>query len=78
MVFEKILLAFISLYNILGWPSLIGILVMAIAVPINTGLARFSKKLQEKQMKDRDARTRMMSEILNNIKRFVPLLIFVI
>lgn len=48
---------------------------MVIAVPINTGLARFSKKLQEKQMKDRDARTRMMSEVLNNIKRFMVLLV---
>ncbi|KAF8340537.1 metal resistance protein YCF1 [Cantharellus anzutake] len=64
----QVMLAFISLYDLLGWPSFVGVAVMLIAVPINAKMARFLKTLQEKQMKNRDARTRMMSEVLNNIK----------
>ncbi|KAF9518525.1 hypothetical protein BS47DRAFT_1388932 [Hydnum rufescens UP504] len=66
----QITLAFISLYKLLGWPAFVGVAVMILAIPINTGIARFLKKLQEAQMKNRDGRTRMMSELLNNIKRY--------
>ena len=41
-----------------------------ISVPLNTLIASVLKKLQLKQMKSRDKRTNMMSELLNNIKRF--------
>lgn len=34
-------------------------------------IARILKKMQEQQMKNRDKRTRLMSELLNNIKRYV-------
>jgi ATP-binding cassette, subfamily C (CFTR/MRP), member 1 len=32
-------------------------------------MARVMKKMQQKQMKNRDRRTRLMSELLANIKR---------
>ena len=67
----QIVLAFVSLYNILGWPSFVGVAVMIVSIPLNTLIARFLKKLQEEQMKNRDKRTRLMSELLANIRRFV-------
>ncbi|KAI0819664.1 metal resistance protein YCF1 [Trametes gibbosa] len=64
----QITLAFISLYKILGWPAFVGIAIMIIAIPLNTIIARFLKRLQERQMKNRDKRTRLMSDLLANIR----------
>lgn len=64
----QITLAFISLYNLLGWSAFVGVAIMILSIPINTGIARYTKKLQETQMKNTDKRTRLMSELLNNIK----------
>ncbi|KAJ1599986.1 hypothetical protein NDA14_006518 [Ustilago hordei] len=61
-------LAFVSLYNLLGWPSFVGVAIMVISVPLNTALARYLRRLSEKQMKVKDKRTRLMNEILTNIK----------
>lgn len=44
---------------------------MIFSVPLNTIIARALKRMQEKQMKNRDQRTRLMSELLTNIKRCV-------
>lgn len=57
-----------SLYNIMGWPAFVGVGVMIVSIPLNTFIARILKKLQEKQMKNRDKRTRLMSELLGNIR----------
>lgn len=64
----QITLAFVSLYNILGWPAFVGIAIMIFSIPLNTFIARLLKKMQEAQMKNRDQRTRLMSELLANIK----------
>ncbi|KAN0064818.1 hypothetical protein ACQY0O_001875 [Thecaphora frezii] len=64
----QITLAFVSLYRLLGWPSLVGIAIMVVSVPLNTQLARYLRKLGERQMKVKDKRTRLMNEILTNIK----------
>ncbi|SNX84278.1 probable YCF1 - Vacuolar ABC transporter responsible for vacuolar sequestration of glutathione-S-conjugates [Melanopsichium pennsylvanicum] len=61
-------LAFVSLYNLLGWPSFVGVAIMVVSVPLNTALARYLRRLSEKQMKVKDKRTRLMNEILTNIK----------
>ncbi len=47
---------------------------MIVSIPLNTLIARLLKKQQEQQMKNRDKRTRLMSDLLNNIRRsvFVP------
>ena len=47
---------------------------MLLAIPLSGIIARYLKKLQEKQMKNRDQRTTMMSELLNNMKRFAKYL----
>ncbi|KAJ6591736.1 P-loop containing nucleoside triphosphate hydrolase protein [Mycena vulgaris] len=64
----QITLAFISLYSLLGWASFVGIGVMVFSLPLSTFIARVLKRMQEKQMKNRDERTRLMSELLSNIK----------
>ncbi|KAF8740000.1 hypothetical protein AX14_009122 [Amanita brunnescens Koide BX004] len=64
----QIIIAFISLHDLLGWSAFVGVAVMALSVPLNTFIARLLKKMQEQQMKNRDKRTRLMSELLNNIK----------
>ncbi|THH32362.1 hypothetical protein EUX98_g1802 [Antrodiella citrinella] len=64
----QITLAFISLYGILGWPAFVGVAIMIFSIPLNTLIARALKRMQEKQMKNRDQRTRLMTELLSNIK----------
>ncbi|KAF9779193.1 metal resistance protein YCF1 [Thelephora terrestris] len=64
----QIILAFVSLYNLLGWSAFVGVAIMVFSIPLNAFTANILKKLQLKQMKSRDKRTKMMSELLNNIK----------
>ncbi|KAJ7623378.1 P-loop containing nucleoside triphosphate hydrolase protein [Roridomyces roridus] len=64
----QICLAFISLYNLLGWASFVGVGIMVLSIPLTTFIARIQKRMQEEQMKNRDERTRLMSELLSNIK----------
>lgn len=67
----QIILAFVSLYNLLGWSAFVGVTVMVVSIPLNTFMAGIMKRMQEKQMKNRDKRTRLMSELLANIRRCV-------
>ncbi|KAG6837154.1 hypothetical protein H0H93_013744 [Arthromyces matolae] len=64
----QITLAFVSLYNLLGWAAFVGVGIMIISIPLNTSIARILKRMQEQQMKNTDKRTRLMSELLANIK----------
>ncbi|KAG5642914.1 hypothetical protein DXG03_001885 [Asterophora parasitica] len=64
----QITLAFVSLYDLLGWAAFVGVAIMLLAIPLNTFIARILKRMQEQQMKNRDKRTRLMSELLANIK----------
>lgn len=41
---------------------------MLVMIPVNGIIARFMKKLQKAQMKNKDSRTRLMTEILANMK----------
>lgn len=45
-----------------------GVAAMLIMVPVNGLIAGIMKTLQKRQMKNKDARTRLMTEILNNMK----------
>jgi len=45
-----------------------GIAAMLVMIPINGIIARIMKTLQMAQMKNKDSRTRLMTEILNNMK----------
>ncbi|KAJ9154783.1 Metal resistance protein YCF1 [Pleurostoma richardsiae] len=64
----QITICMLSLYNLVGWSMLAGIGVMIVMVPINGFIARFMKSLQKKQMKNKDARSRLIAEIINNMK----------
>ncbi|TID19224.1 hypothetical protein CANINC_003794 [Pichia inconspicua] len=64
----QITLCLISLYNLLGNSMWIGVTVLLFTIPLNTRLYNYQKNLQKKQMKVKDERTGLISEILNNIK----------
>ncbi|KAK3117808.1 ATP-binding cassette glutathione S-conjugate transporter ycf1 [Teratosphaeriaceae sp. CCFEE 6253] len=64
----QITLCLLSLYQLLGYSMFAGLGAMLLMIPINGFIARISKTLQKRQMKNKDARTRLMTEILNNMK----------
>ncbi|KAL2818465.1 P-loop containing nucleoside triphosphate hydrolase protein [Aspergillus cavernicola] len=64
----QITLCMISLYQLVGVSMFAGIAVMILMIPLNGVIARMMKKLQLIQMKNKDSRSRLMTEILNNIK----------
>lgn len=64
----QITLCMISLYNLVGPSMFAGIGAMLIMIPVNGFIANLMKKLQKRQMKNKDARTRLMTEILNHMK----------
>ena len=64
----QIILCMASLYQLLGISMLAGVGAMLLMIPVNGLVARIMKDLQKKQMKNKDARTRLVTEILNNMK----------
>lgn len=79
----QITLAFISLYQLLGWTMLVGVAVMVASMPLTAMIARYQTKLQRQQMKNKDQRTSIMSEILSNIRsiklvRFLEFVFFLL
>ncbi|KAK3940375.1 hypothetical protein QBC46DRAFT_127013 [Diplogelasinospora grovesii] len=64
----QIFICMFSLYQLVGWSMFAGIGVMIVMVPINGMIARFMKNLQKQQMKNKDARSRLIAEIINNMK----------
>ncbi|KAE8553094.1 hypothetical protein EYB25_004473 [Talaromyces marneffei] len=64
----QITLCMVSLYQLVGNSMWAGIGVMILMIPINGIIARMMKTLQIVQMKNKDSRTRLMTEILNNMK----------
>lgn len=64
----QIVLCMVSLHQLVGNSMWAGIGVMILMVPLNGVIARMMKKLQIIQMKNKDSRTRLMTEILNNMK----------
>ncbi|KAL4870359.1 hypothetical protein BDV12DRAFT_60801 [Aspergillus spectabilis] len=64
----QITLCMVSLYQLVGVSMFAGIAVMILMIPVNGIIARMMKKLQLIQMKNKDSRSRLMTEILNNIK----------
>lgn len=64
----QITLCLVSLHGLLGNAMWAGVVIMIVMIPLNSILARYQKKLQKSQMKFKDERSRLTSEILNNIK----------
>lgn len=64
----QIVLCMASLYQLVGLSMFAGVIAMILMIPLNGLIARAMKSLQLKQMKNKDSRTRLMTEILNNMK----------
>ncbi|KAF2788122.1 multidrug resistance-associated protein 1 [Melanomma pulvis-pyrius CBS 109.77] len=64
----QIVLCMLSLYQLVGFSMFAGVAAMVIMIPVNGWIARVMKTLQKEQMKNKDSRTRLMTEILNNMK----------
>ncbi|KAG0652328.1 cadmium factor [Hyphodiscus hymeniophilus] len=64
----QIVLCMISLYQLVGLSMLAGVGAMIFMIPINGLIARLMKRLQKEQMKNKDSRTRLIAEIVNNMK----------
>ncbi|CAK7265545.1 ATP-binding cassette glutathione S-conjugate transporter ycf1 [Sporothrix epigloea] len=64
----QIFICMFSLYKLVGWSMLAGIGIMIFMIPLNGMIARAMKRLQKQQMKNKDARSRLIAEIINNMK----------
>ncbi|RFU74096.1 cadmium factor [Trichoderma arundinaceum] len=64
----QITICMISLYNLVGWSMMAGIVVMIVMMPVQGFVARMMRNLQKDQMKNKDARSRLINEIINNMK----------
>ncbi|KAF2023302.1 vacuolar metal resistance ABC transporter-like protein [Setomelanomma holmii] len=64
----QIVLCIVSLYQLLGRCSLVGIATMMVTMPVNRSLAQSMATLQKEQMQMKDTRTNLIAEILSNMK----------
>ena len=64
----QICVALFLLWKTLGPSVMAGFFVMILLIPLNGVIAAKSRKLQQKQMKEKDQRVKMMNEILQGIK----------
>jgi ATP-binding cassette, subfamily C (CFTR/MRP), member 1 len=64
----QIVICMVSLYQLVGWSMLAGIGVMIVMMPAQGFVARIMRNLQKVQMKNKDSRSRLIAEIINNMK----------
>ncbi|KAI9672198.1 MAG: hypothetical protein M1831_002012 [Alyxoria varia] len=64
----QIVLCMISLYQLVGLPMLAGVGAMILMIPTNALMAKAQKSFQKRQMANKDSRSRLMTEILGNMK----------
>ncbi|ODA81221.1 hypothetical protein RJ55_04185 [Drechmeria coniospora] len=64
----QIIICMVSLYNLVGWSMMAGIVVMIVMMPVQGFVAKIMKNLQKDQMKNKDARSRLINEIITNMK----------
>lgn len=64
----QIIICMVSLHNLVGWSMMAGIIVMIVMMPIQGFVAKIMKTMQKSQMKNKDARSRLINEIVNNMK----------
>ncbi|KFH67868.1 hypothetical protein MVEG_06599 [Podila verticillata NRRL 6337] len=56
------------LYQLFGWSSVAGLVVVAVVVPLNAKMASFLNTFQDEKLKWMDTRIRALTEILSSIK----------
>ncbi|WLF81435.1 ATP-binding cassette glutathione S-conjugate transporter ycf1 [Lodderomyces elongisporus] len=64
----QIIICLYSLHGLIGNSMWAGVAIMIIMIPLNAVIARTQRNLQKTQMKYKDKRSRLINEILNNIK----------
>ena len=64
----QIVLSLVFLYLAMGPSIFAGFAVMVLMIPVNLWLASWTKKLQVKQMTEKDSRIKLINEVLNGIK----------
>ncbi|CAH0022950.1 unnamed protein product [Clonostachys rhizophaga] len=64
----QIVICMISLYQLVGWSMMAGIVVMIFMMPIQGFVSKVMRTMQKTQMKNKDARSRLINEIINNMK----------
>ncbi|CDH53089.1 multidrug resistance-associated protein 1 [Lichtheimia corymbifera JMRC:FSU:9682] len=64
----QIVIALVLLWRTMGPSIWAGVAILVLAVPLNTYLAKKMRTLQKRQMGNKDARVKLMNEILNGIK----------
>jgi ABC-type multidrug transport system fused ATPase/permease subunit len=64
----QIILCLASLYQLLGYSMFAGVTIMVITIPSNGLITTVLKNLQKQQMKNKDARSRLIAEVLSNMK----------
>ena len=60
------------MYEELGAAIFSGVAVMVLTIPINTVVAKMSRKYQLEQMSNKDKRTKLMNEIIGGVKVSCP------
>lgn len=60
--------SFIGLYKIMGWPALVGIVLLILSVPLPTFVAQLMGKSQRQVKATQDARISLISEYLSSIR----------
>ena len=56
------------MWDQIGVAAMAGVAIVIFAIPINTVIAKLTRKLQLAQMKNKDKRIKLMNEILSGIK----------
>ena len=56
------------MYQVLGWPALVGVASLFLATPITLVLAKLISDLMAAQMKVKDERLRVLSEIISGMR----------
>lgn len=61
-------IAFIGLYKIMGWPALVGVVLLILSVPLPAYVAQLMGKSQRQVKATQDARISLISEYLSSIR----------
>ncbi|KAJ1562525.1 hypothetical protein HK405_011074 [Cladochytrium tenue] len=64
----QVILALAGLFAVLGWSSIIGIVIILLNGPITGYLGSFMEAIQDKQMKANDKRVSITTEVMNGIR----------
>lgn len=64
----QIILCTVSLYGLLGYSMFAGVALMVVMIPISGSILKSTKELQKQQMKNKDARSKLIAEVIANMK----------